>query len=108
MHKHRPSSSTVSMSLPHLSAGVIRRFHQRPADFESLYRELKDHDPEAARWLLSATELVAPADVPEKQRYATVAIGLYHMLNEQILLNRLGTVYRRSFESLPKSSFAAE
>lgn len=97
MSKQGQGRTDHAASLPKLSEGIVQRFSRRPMPVESLYQKLLARDPTAARWLLHATEEAAPADSTDKQRYALVALGLYQMLSEQELTNRLVATYGKSF-----------
>ncbi len=88
MHQKKPAGT-----LPILSTGVIRRFRVFPPTFDLMLRRLHQADPAAARWLYSAAEAIAPADVLEKERYASLALGLYYMLNEQSFVNQFSDIY---------------
>jgi hypothetical protein len=93
MSSQHANQAQPAASLPVLSTGVIRRYRTAAPTFDLLLRRLHRADPAAARWLYSAAEHVAPADVVEKERYATLALGLYYMLSEQKFVDELSRLY---------------
>jgi hypothetical protein len=93
-----PSSATPTLSLPQLNEATVKRLRRHPPDFEDVYRRLQQADPTAARWLLEATERLAPADPTEKEKYASLMLLFYHMLEEELLLKRFGWLISSSLD----------
>ena len=107
MTSHLTPKLDPAVTLPILSNGVIRRFRRSPPTFDTMLRRLHHNDPAAARWLYSAADDIAPADVIEKERYATLALGLYYMLREQSFVDEFELLLQLPSVKLHKNGNAA-
>jgi hypothetical protein len=108
MNSHLSPGENSAVTLPLLSSGVIRRYRRWSPTFDAMLRRLHRNDPAAARWLYSAADAIAPADVIEKERYATLALGLYYMLHEQLFVDEFEELLRLPSVNLRESNGPAK
>ena len=86
MNGQNPRPAKTAGTLPRISNGVLRRNRVFPPNFDQMLRRLQAADPTLARWLYGAADKIAPSDIAEKERYATLALSLYYMLSEQAFI----------------------
>lgn len=93
-------------ALPILSASVVRRYRTKHPPFEALLRKLQRSDPIAAAWLAEAAEATAPGDPDTKEQLSSLALGLFWLLYEQNLVNRLHDTYAQLFNPVADTTEA--